>query len=177
MDIAGNPIDAEGQSLDPHGQPVDRKGYVTSRQGKPEIDEQRDQVYTERVARRLCEEWPKGLVLQSTHLSAWAAWQALQLRYPGQDVYRLIRLHPEDRRVSRESVEHNISLALKQLPDHRRDCPSDVSAILEEAIRLFGRFHKRKALEPIGNQIQISGELTWYYHNRLVHLLRPEGRK
>lgn len=174
MDIAGNPIDEEGNSLDPQGMVVDRRGYVCDRKGQVRLDEQRDQVYTERVAQRLGEEWPKGLVIQSTHLAAWAAWRGLQAQQPGLEVYRLIRLHPEDRRVPRAVVEQNIARGLGQLEEQRRDCPSTPAAILDEAIRLFGRFHKRRALEVTGASIQLSGELTWYYHNRLVNLLKGE---
>ena len=73
MDIAGNPIDDAGRSLDPHGNPIDRRGYVCDRSGAVVADEQRDHVYTERVATRLSEAYRRDLVVQPTHLAAWGA--------------------------------------------------------------------------------------------------------
>lgn len=172
MDVVGNPIDSAGYSLDPHGDRLDRRGYVTDRDGKVVSDDQRDQVYTERVSRRLCEAYQRGLVVQSTQLAAWAAWTALQAQHPGRDVYHLIRLHPEDRRIPKVEVVRRIGDALVRLHGQRRDCPSDPERVLQEALRLFAGFHKRKALEETPAGIQLSGELTWYYHNRLVGLMR-----
>lgn len=167
MDPLGNPVNAEGQSLDPHGQVMDRRAYVCDRAGKVVFDEQRDQIYTERMAQALSRAWRKGLVIQPTHLAAWAAWRALCERHPGLDVYRLIRLHPEDRVVSRERVLALMQSALQQFQDQRKDCPASVEATLAEAIRLFQNFHKQRAIEAVPGGLRLSGELTWYYHNRL----------
>jgi glycerol-3-phosphate O-acyltransferase len=170
LDIAGNPTDSEGHSLDPHGKAIDRRLLVTNRSGEVVIDEQRDQIYTERLAARLCLAFKENLVLQSTHLSAWAAWTALKSAKKT-DIYRLIRLHPEDASVSRAEVEARLEGALARLVFLRKDCPATPALILDEALKLFQNFHKRRALEARQDRIFLSAELAWYYHNRLVGLL------
>ncbi len=168
MDVLGNPIDADGRSLDPHGSPVDRRGYVTDRGGAVVVDEQRDHLYTERLAGRLCDAYRAGFVVQSTHLAAWAAWEVLASRHPGLDVYRLIRLGPDQKVVPRADVERLIATALVQLSTQPRTGPPTADRILDEAVTLFANFHRKRALEITEDRgVRIAGELTLYYRNRL----------
>lgn len=167
MDIAGNPIDEQGRSLDPHGNPIDRRGYVCDRDGTVIRDEQRDHVYTERVAVRLSEAYRRDFVIQSTHLAAWAAWEALRASRPGLDTWRLIQLPTDQRSVPRAEVERRIDAALGRLTAFRRAGPATAPAILDEALTRFATFHRKRALEAVGADIRLSGELTVYYRNRL----------
>jgi glycerol-3-phosphate O-acyltransferase len=170
LDIAGNPVDAQLRSLDPHGRPIDRAGYVTDRNGAVVEDAQRDHLYTERLARKLCEAYQRDFVVQSTHLAAWAAWEALRAHHPGLDVYRLVRLAADQKEVPRVEVEALIAHALDQLGGHPRTGPATPGRILDEAVSLFANFHRVRALEisgPQRNQVRLAGELTLYYRNRL----------
>ncbi|MSP56534.1 MAG: hypothetical protein EXR69_13180 [Myxococcales bacterium] len=169
LDVFGNPIDSELRSLDPDGRPIDRRGYVTDRDGTVVVDDQRDHLYTERLARRLCDAYRAGFVVQSTHLAAWAAWEVLRTQNPGVDVYRLVRLSPEQRTVPRSQVEEYIARALRQLGSQPRTGPATPDRILDEALRLFASFHMVRALasEGEGRVIRLGGELTVYYRNRL----------
>lgn len=167
MDIAGNPIDAQGRSLDPHGRPVDRRGYVCDREGRVVPDEQRDHVYTERVAERLSEAYHRDFVVQPTHLAAWAAWEALRQRHQGLDTWRLVRLHPGARIVDRGVVLANIERASRGIAHLRRVGPPTPEGVLEEALLRFGSFHKKRALEAVNGTIKVDGELVLYYRNRL----------
>lgn len=167
MDVAGNPVDDQGVSRDPHGRPIDRRAYVCDRDGNLVHDEQRDHVYTERVARRLCDAYLRDFVVQSTHLAAWAAWEALRADRPGLDTWRLVRLPPDQRVVPRAEVERRITAALPQLAAYRRVGPATPAAILDEALHLFANFHRRKALRAEGTAIGLDGELCLYYRNRL----------
>lgn len=168
LDVVGNRVDLQMRSLDPHGNPVDRRGYVTDREGKVVADEQRDFLYTERLARKLCDAYRSDFVVQSTHLAAWAAWEALKAQHPGLDVYRLVRLAPEQRAAPRAAVEARIATALTQLADQPRTGPATPARILDEAVKLFANFHRVRALEYAADgQVRVSGELTYYYRNRL----------
>ncbi len=170
LDVTGNPVDAQMRSLDPHGRPIDRIGYVTDRSGAVVEDAQRDHLYTERLARKLCDAYRRDFVVQSTHLAAWAAWEALRAHHPGLDVYRLVRLAPDQKEVPRAEVEALIARALEQLGDHPRTGPATPGRILDEAVTLFANFHRVRALEitgPQNNQVRLAGELTLYYRNRL----------
>lgn len=167
MDVAGNPVGPDGRSLDPHGEPVDRRGYVCDRDGRVIADEQRDHVYTERVATRLSEAYHRDFVVQSTHLASWAAWEALRERHQGLDTWRLVRLHPDDRVVDRVAVLRLIDRARAGLAHIRRAGPATAGAILEEAIARFAGFHKRRTIEPTGDRLRLDPQLVLYYRNRL----------
>lgn len=167
LDIAGNPVDDEGVSRDPHGRAIDRRAYVCDREGRVEVDEQRDHVYTERVACKLCEAYLADFVIQSTHLAAWAAWEALRATWPALDTWRLVRLPAEQRAVTRAEVEGRIAAALPQLAPWRRVGPDSPGGILDEALHLFANFHRQRALGADGDRVRLDGELCLYYRNRL----------
>lgn len=168
MDVVGNPIDPDGRSLDPSGRVIDPRGYVCDRHGAVIHDEQRDHLYTQRVADRLSEAYHRDFVVQSTHLSAWAAWATLRAAHPGRDTWRLVRLSPLEARVPRAAVLRRIEEALPTLASRLTSLPDRPEAILEEAIHRFASFHRRRALEADGASLVLAPELALYYQNRLV---------
>jgi len=168
MDVMGNRIDAQGRSLDPHGRPVDRRGYVCDRTGAVVADEQRDHLYTQRVADRLAEAYQADLVAQSTHLAAWAAWATLRATHPGKDTWQLVRLSPDEAQVPRAAVLTRVAEGLSRITGRHTAMPRTAEGVLDEAITRFASFHRQRALEPIGGQLRLAPELVLYYQNRLV---------
>ena len=168
MDVMGNLVDETGQSLDPRGAVIDRRGYVCNSSGEVVADEQRDHLYTERVATRLCDAYARDFVAQSTHLVAWAAWEALRSVYPGFDTWRLVRLHPDQAVVERVAVAKRVEEALPRLHGHRSAMPATVPGILDEAVTRLASYHRRRALHPAGPTYRLTPELILYYRNRMV---------
>ncbi len=168
MDVVGNPVDAGGVSLDPGGRPVDRRGYVTAAGGQVVPDEQRDHLYTERVAQRLSEAYQRDFVPQSTHVVAFAAWEALRAAHPGLDTWRLVRLHPDQAVVPRGVVSARVSEAMSRLATQQTALPSTPEAAVDDALRAFASFHRRRAVDARGGELRLSPELLLYYQNRMV---------
>jgi glycerol-3-phosphate O-acyltransferase len=168
MDVVGNPIDTTGASLDPAGRRVDPRGYVCDRHGAVVADEQRDHLYTQRVADRLSDAYHRDFVVQSTHLAAWAAWSALRHARPGRDTWRLVRLTPAEARVPRAAVLRRIADALPWLAGRQTALPTSPEAILDEALHRFATFHRRRALATDEASVVLAPELVLYYQNRLV---------
>jgi glycerol-3-phosphate O-acyltransferase len=167
MDLTGNEITDTGESLDPRGRPIDRRQYVTDASGAVVLDEQRDHAYTERLASRISAAYHRDFVVQSTHLAAWAAWRQLQAEHPGRDTWRLVRVPPDSRVVSRAAVVARIAQATVLLHARRRALPGTAQLVLDEALRRFASFHRARALDPVGGGLRVSPELCLYYKNRL----------
>ncbi len=168
MDVMGNPIDAEGRSLDPHGGVIDRLGYVCDRHGAVQRDDQRDHLYTERVAERLAEAFQRDFTAQSTHLAAWAAWRSLAGLHPGMDTWQLVRLQGEEATVARAGVVARIGEAMGRLAGRHTAMPTSAEGVLEEALHRFASYHRRRAIDAVPKGLRLTPELVLYYQNRLV---------
>ncbi len=168
MDVMGNPIDEDGRSLDPHGHPIDRLGYVCDRHGAVQKDDQRDHLYTQRVADRLAEAYQRDFIAQSTHLAAWAAWRSLAALHPAMDTWQLVRLQGEEATVSRAGVVARIGEAMSRLSTRHTAMPTTAETVLDEALHRFGSYHRRRAIDPVATGLQLTPELVLYYQNRLV---------
>ncbi len=168
MDVVGNPVDGEGRSLDPRGRVVDRRGYVCNSGGAVVADEQRDYLYTERVAERLGEAYQRDFVPQSTHLVAWAAWAALRATNPGLDTWRLVRLHPDQAVVDRAAVSRRVDDAMSRLSAYKTAFAPSADRTLDDAVRAFASFHRHRAVAEHGPSLRLHPELCLYYQNRMV---------
>ncbi len=168
MDVMGNPIDEENRSLDPRGRPMDRRGYVCDRSGALVVDEQRDRLYTQRVADRIASAYQRDFVVQSTHLASWAAWKTLRSTRTGTDTWKLVRLSPDEAQVPRAAVLSQIATGLARLASRPAALPATAEGVLDEAIARFASFHRQRAIDPIGGQLRLAPELVLYYQNRLA---------
>lgn len=168
IDVMGNPIDEAGHSLDPHGRPIDRLGYVCDRHGAVQKDDQRDHLYTERVAERLAEAYQRDFIAQSTHLAAWAAWCSLAAQHPTMDTWQLVRLQGEESTVPRAGVVTRIGEAMGRLSARHTAMPTVAESVLDEALHRFASYHRRRAIESVATGLRLTPELVLYYQNRLV---------
>lgn len=174
MDLMGNPVDPDGNSLGPNGQVIDRRRYVRDRQGQVVVDEQRDRVYTERLAAALVRAYHNNTVALNTHIAAFAAWERVRARNPGLDTWRLVRLSEDARTLPRAELTASIAALcarLKALEAQGRIHTSfhpDAVELLRKALGHFSSFHTREALRPHGDSLVVDMELTLYYRNRLV---------
>jgi glycerol-3-phosphate O-acyltransferase len=180
-----------GEPLDVLGQPVPtdaaaraeasrhRRGYVCDAQGAVQRDEQRDHVYTERLARAVCEAWPRGATLLPTHVAAHAAWTLLEERLATRDPFRLVRALPSERTFGEAALVARAEALLASAkagakaepPRWHEALPENGFALLDRAMDTFARYHRGRALRRVSGGVFIEDpRLCLYYQNRVADL-------
>ncbi len=186
LDLLGNPVDEQGHSLHTSSQVFDRRAYVTDRSGKVVWDRQRDQVYTNYLARALTRVYQQDSTVLPTHIVARAAWDCLTARYPRLDTYQQVLLAPFERWVDREALltrlrewldhidhlatEGTIHHALPEGAGHKR-----AETLLQIAVDHFSRYHSRRAVAHEDWRILVDPKLALYYGNRLSGISAPRA--
>ncbi|WBM74870.1 1-acyl-sn-glycerol-3-phosphate acyltransferase [Saprospira grandis] len=178
MDVMGNFVDEEGRSLDPQGREVDLKDYYTSA-GQLCYDRQRNEVYTERLADKIVERFRVENVVLSSHLLAFTAFNIIKARQKEQDLYGILRLPKEERRISQALLFDNLKLlrtALKELEAKGELKLSEMLAknsleeLVADGLQNIGAFHVNKPLfwnKKEGCYESEDLNLLYYYHNRM----------
>lgn len=176
MDLFGNRVDKNGISYDKRGRPVDISRYMKSGD-KITFDDQRDRVYIKELGEEVKKSYLKNNIIMCTHLVAFTIFELLKKHNPQYDLYRLLRIGDREnhllfREVS-EMTEKILTILRKmasmgniELDDQLEK--SDVSAIIDEALRHFRSYHTRVVLFRRGDQIYPNDlNVLFYYHNRL----------
>src|SRR5262249_42133095 len=91
LDPFGNAVDDAGRSIDPHGRVVDERRYVFNAEGRPGLDPARDRQYTRELGETLVERFHTSNTVFPTHVTCFAAMQALVERAGEPDLYRVLR--------------------------------------------------------------------------------------
>lgn len=174
LDLLGNPVDAAGRSLGPDGEHIDRAAYVTDREGAVVWDEQRDRVYTDRLASAITAAYKRDNIALSTHVAGFVAWELLKQQWPRLDTFQLAVLRPSERRLPRSAflaAVQRVSEAIRQRAQAgrmREALPEGgAEGLFEDALFRFSGYHKRPALRQLGDEIEVGPKLALYYGNRL----------
>ena len=186
LDPFGNFVDADGDSLDPQARPFDPAGYVM-RDGVVVADEQRDRVYTQRLAEEIAAAFFRDTVLFETNVFAAAMWRRLQQVRPGLDEYRMLLLGQEDRTFDALEVDAEIDLllnALLALRDagevrlSRAVATGNAKDLRHAAIHQLGMVHSTPPVRDAGDGTLVleDPKLALYYANRLVGFDLPAPR-
>lgn len=176
----GDPLDTLGNTVskDPierHAQAIERRRYVCDRDGVVQRDEQRDHMYTDRLAGEIAKAFPRGAHVLPTHIVAWVGWRSLELSTNSRDPFRLVRVPPEARRIPRAKFLERLGKVMEQVlvgagaGKWHVDLPPSPSAVLDVALDRFARFHKTRAVTAAGDDIVVEDpKLCLYYRNRLL---------
>ena len=172
LDVMGQPVPADKREREEAS--VRRRGYVCGLDGHVEYDEQRDRVYTERLAASLCDAYRRGTCFMSTHVVAAAAWKLLERSTGARDPYRVFRIPIEGRRLEESALLDEIErlmVVLRQGEAEQRwttDLPKSAAEALATALDRFGRYHQTRVIRRSGRQISVDDpKLCFYYRNRL----------
>ena len=175
IDVFGNPVASTARER--KEQALHRRGYVTDANGKVEFDEQRDRVYTERLAASIERAYPGLAHVMANHLVAYVAWRCLEDNAGSTDEFRLVRASAVHRRIPRAAFMERLRKALAKVHAdiqaglYHGSLPEDPAAVLKEALERFTRYHTHRAVASQGTDIFIEdAKLCLYYRNRLAHL-------
>src|SRR5262249_39717278 len=91
LDPFGNAVDDAGRSIDPHGRVVDERRSGFNAEGRPGLDPARDRQYTRELGETLVERFHTSNTVFPSHVTCFAAMQALVERVGEPDLYRVLR--------------------------------------------------------------------------------------
>jgi len=177
LDPLGHDVDDDGASIDRRGRSIDLRGYFQGADGAVRVDDQRDAEYTRLLGRRLAAAYPRESVFHATHAVSRVVYDLVCAQAGTRDIYRLTRL-PPNREVALADVVRGLGALRTQLAAHpeagrfhqRVESLGD-QAVVDDAVRALGGYHKRPVLSRAGEQLIVGDlKLVFYYQNRLAHL-------
>lgn len=176
MDVLGNFVDEEGHSLNDRGQSVDVKSYFMTG-GQVTKDPQRDQQYTRHLGERIVERYHIENHVFNSHLVAFAAFEHLKKKHKELDLYALLRLPEDDRRIPMDEFQQIIERLyqrLREMQDAGRvhlaqHMVNDIPTIVQQGVANLGIYHEKRPMriQRDGSLSVESMNLLYYYHNRL----------
>ncbi len=178
LDPFGNEVTDDGESIDRQGRAVDPASFVRGADGEVSDDDQRDAEYTRALGRRLAAAYPRLTVFHATHLVARAVYDAVTRTAGTRDIYRLIRLPPQQLTVGAQAVIDELvrfRARLAETPawgaEHPLLAAQPVIAIIDDAVRGLSSYHTRPILSRRDGALQVDDvKLLYYYQNRTAHV-------
>jgi len=178
LDPFGNDITDDGESLDRQGRAVDPASFVRGADGEVTDDDQRDAEYTRALGRRLAAAYPRLTVFHATHLVARAVYDAVTRQVGTRDIYRLIRMPPQQLSVAAEGVVEHLTRFRARLAagpawgaEHPMLADQPAGTIVDDAIRGLSSYHTRPTVSRAGDVLRVDDvKLLYYYQNRTAHV-------
>ncbi len=177
MDPFGNDVDDDGESLDPRGRPIDPRRYLLDGDALVR-DPARDAEYTRRLADRVADAFHDESVAMTTHVLAFAVFEALRRAAGEPDLYRVLRSLGPETTLPMNDVEAAVGALLVELRtlnlDGRiqvgRDVISwDAADVVRRGLRTFATYHTSPVLLRKGVRLHVGdANLLYYYRNRLL---------
>lgn len=177
MDVLGNYVDREGISYDDRNKHIRLEKYF-SKEDVPNVDSQRESVYTRILAGKIVESFKRENIVLSSHLCAYAAFKCIKKQNPELDIFEILRIQTKSIEIGMEALKKECALIIKELKAYS-DFEVKFSAIFSESIESIiqdglnnlGIYHRDRTLKLV-NKNTLGTEnlkLLYYYHNKLVH--------
>jgi glycerol-3-phosphate O-acyltransferase len=171
-------VDREGRSLDGRGRPIDVSRYLLDEAGRIVDDDARDHEYTRELGEQLSAAFLRGNTVMVTHLVAFAAFAELRRMNPGLDLYRFLRTGGDAATLPLARLVQAVERLRARLADlagrgrlrlSERVRAAQPDEQVLQALRAFGTYHTRPALERVGDRVHARDRaLLLYYRNRLT---------
>lgn len=175
LDVFGNLVDEDGVAKF-GGHAVDPARWLTTR-GELCKNPQRDREYVKRLGTSLVDRYYRDHMVLSSHVVAFAFFEALREKYADYDLYRFLRLTGSQRVLHREKVYQKLSIVwekLKQKEARGEICLSEeltklsLEAWVKDGMNQLGLFHGSKVVsESEGLVTTDDMSILYYYRNRL----------
>jgi glycerol-3-phosphate O-acyltransferase len=176
MDVLGNYVDQDGYSLDKRGRKIDTRDYFVS-DGKINIDQQREEEYTNMLGKRIVEEFHKINRVFSSHLVAFVAFELIKSKNNKLDIFDLIRLPEEEVSIPYEEFKSSCQMVLDKIFELKAQGKIDAAPhlkrtmdeIIVHGMDNVGMYHAKRPLirDKDGNIVTEDMSLLYFYHNRL----------
>ena len=177
MDVLGNYVDSKGFSFDERGTEIDLEKYF-SKEDIPNVDAQRESVYTRILADKIVESFKKENIVLSSHLCAYAAFKCIEKQNPELDLFDILKIQSKTIRIRYSVFEkecQGIIAKLKSYTDFDVKFSAifdkSIDKIIEDGIANLGVYHHDKVLKLTSeNFLETENlKLLLYYHNKLTH--------
>jgi glycerol-3-phosphate O-acyltransferase len=176
LDVFGNFVDEEGRSIGPNGTTIDPRHWLTTA-GELKPVASRDMEYTRELGAKLGDRFHKENTVMTSHLVAFAFFEALRARYPDLDLYRFLRLSLDQRslpfaefiQAAGRYHQRLTDAALKgELHLDTELKTMDTEKWVKEGVSQLGIFHGSAVLKIEESAIFTEDlPLLYYYRNRL----------
>ena len=176
MDVFGNLVDENGMSIGPNGTTIDTARWLMTH-GELKADSQRDHEYTRLLGERLVDRFHKDNTVLTSHVVAFALFEALRRQYPDLDLYRFLRISLAQRSLPYETFMKECQLVHQKLRAAADRGGLFLSAQLlqnmddwvQDGISKLGLFHDA-AVVKVGDGAIWTEDMTllYYYRNRLT---------
>lgn len=175
MDVLGNDVDINGESFDERGNSIDLSKYF-SKEDIPNVDSQRESVYTKILAKKILECFKKENMVLSSHLCAYTAFHLIEKDNEDLDLFDILKIPVGNLSLKKDvflkQLEKFVSM-LKQSEDVKLSdiFESDIESIFDDGIKNLGLYHDNKVLIDKNNgYISVSdSRLLHFYRNKLIH--------
>jgi len=177
LDVFGNEVDEEGQSIGPNGCTIDPTRWLTTR-GQLCEEPQRDAEYTRQLGVKISDRFHKDNTTLTSHWVAFAFFETLRAKYSELDLFRLLRLLPEQRSLLLSQFMVSAEQYWLKLKEYAQNGAlylsqelNDMSleAALRDGVKKLGWLHDSAPLKIRGDIIYTEDmNLLYYYRNRLA---------
>ena len=177
MDVLGNRVEADGKSYSTSGRHVSTRAYFRDQHGNINKDYQRESEYTRMLGEHIVARYHADGIVLPSHLVGFAAFAMLERTFPGNDLYALLRLPPEDFYFDRAGLYNVVGQMRDRLLLMAKQDQAKLAAelygspedIVRKGMASLGNFHIDRALrqDKRGRIVSDNFALLYYYHNRL----------
>jgi len=177
IDVFGNYVNEEGVSIDNRGRTINRSDYITEN-GKIVFDDQRDAVYTQKLANTIEKEFHRNNIILANNIVSFATFEMFKMLHPTLDIYKLVRIGNTFRGIPIKKLSEFIDSIMTKLRNLHNDkkiyLPPEVIDlntldIINIALKFGSIYHKYDYLYRRGDKIYSEDlSLLFYYHNKLT---------